>query len=154
MIIGAIVLILLLVTALLVYLRRESKRQALLLERMRTTQAFQAVIPILRQCASKYVERVEIRPEAVRITLFQPPRQVVSCAFEQHDLDPLDPVPLEALAQLVTAELPGLGDNRRYFFKLHRERVGDSQVRWYEYMIQPDYKSRVMRTAYDKTMAD
>ena len=42
-------------------------------------------------------------------------------------------------------------DNRRYFFKDHREPMpGGGIMHWYAYMVQPRYKDEVLRSAYDR----
>jgi len=149
MIVAAILLALALGAGLLFYLRKESARQELLVERMRTSRAYRGVQQMLRMCPSQRVERVVLRPEAVTVTLYPQPNETKVYDFEEHDMDALEPVQLAALAQLVTADIPALGDNRRYCFRQHRERVGDSQVRWYIYMIQSAYKDQILRSAYD-----
>lgn len=149
MIVAGLLLLLALGAGLLLYLRRESARQELLVKRMSTSKAYRGVQQMLRMCPSQRVERVELRPEAVTVTLYPQPNEQQVYDFEAHDMDALEPVQLAALAQLVTADLPMLGDNRKYCFRQHRERVGDAMVRWYAYMIQPAYKDQVLRAAYD-----
>lgn len=138
------------VAVLIVRLKRFTGRQELLEERVRTSETYRCVRPMLERCRALRVERVVLRPEEVAVTLYQPPGKVMRCVFEEHGLDSAGPEPLLALAQVVAADLPMLADHRRYFFKVHKESTGAGVVRWYEYMIQSDYKDSVLRADYDR----
>ena len=131
-------------------LRRFHSRQELLQERIRTSETFRCVRPLLERCRTLRVERISFRPDRVVVTLFDPPGRKMQCVFEEHGLDNAEPEPLRALAQAAAEELPMLGDNQRYFFKVYREDVGGETVSWYEYMIQPAYKDKVLRERYDR----
>ena len=131
-------------------LRRYFNRQALLQERIRRSEAYLCVRPLLERCRTLRVERITLRPDRVVVTLFDPPGRKLECVFEEHGLDSMEPVPLAALAQTVTTDLPMLGDSQRYFFKSYREDGGGVILRWYEYMIQPAYKDAVLRERYDR----
>ena len=133
-----------------VKLRRYYSSQALLQERIRQSEAYLCVRPLLERCRTLRVERITLRPDRVVVTLFDPPGRKLQCVFEEHGLDSMEPVPLAALAQAVAAELPMLQDSQRYFFKSYREDAGGIILRWYEYMIQPAYKDRVLRERYDR----
>ena len=135
---------------LLIFLRRENARQALLVERMRTTAAYGLLQPLLQKSASLHVESVTIRPEGLKVTLYPPPGKTLQCDLASYDMDPLEEAPLEALVQLVTAEIPNLGNSKRYFLRRYRERVGETRIHWYQYMIQSAYKDEVLRAAYDR----
>lgn len=136
--------------AALVRMRRVHSRQDLLQERIRDSEAFLCVKPLLERCRTLRVESIVFRPDAVVVKLFAPPGKTLKCVFEEHGLDEAEPEPLMALAQAVVDELPMLGDNRKYFFKAYREEVGGEVLRWYEYMIQPAYKDSVLRERYDR----
>lgn len=125
-------------------------RQELLQERIRTSETFLCLKPMLNRCRALRVERVSLRPDRVVVTLYDPPGRKMQCVFEEHGLDPVEPEPLLALAHAVAEELPMLGDNQRYFFKVYREDAGGVTLRWYEYMVQPDYKDAVLRERYDR----
>ena len=132
-------------------LRRESRQQALLMERMRDSETYRLVRPLFKACREERVECIELRSEAITATLFSPPGKQLQLRFEKHGMDPLELLQLQTLAQLAAEELPELGDNRRYFFKEHREHTASGDVvRWYTYMIQPGYKDEVLRSAYDR----
>lgn len=126
------------------------KRQELMQERIRTSETYRCLKPLLERCRTLRVERVTLRPEAVTVALYDPAGKTLRCRFEEHGLDPVSPEPLLALAQAVAVDLPMLGDNQRYFFKVYREEAGDETLRWYEYMIQPDYKDSILRKRYDR----
>lgn len=131
-------------------LRRYHSRQELLKRRIRTSEAYLCLRPLLDRCRTLRVERISLRPDRVVVTLFDPPGKRLQCVFEEHGLDDMEPAPLAALAQAITAELPMLRDNRRYFFKSYLEDVGGITLRWYEYMIQSPYKDAVLRERYDR----
>lgn len=131
-------------------LRRFHDHQELLQERIRNSEAFMCVRPLLERCRSLRVESIVFRPDAVIVKLFAPPGKTLKCVFEEHGLDEAESEPLMALAQVAAEELPMLKDNRKYFFKAYREDRGGEVLRWYEYMIQPAYKDSVLRERYDR----
>lgn len=131
--------------------RRAAAKNLMLLERMRTSGAYHYVQPLFEACRGQRIERVSLRPEAVIVTFFTPVGKRYQCVFEQYGLDPLEAQPLSALAQLAAIDIPELADNRRYFFKRHREPLpGGGDLVWYEYMVQPRYKDSVLRASYDQ----
>ena len=130
--------------------KRFHDRQALLRERILTSETFLCVKPLLDRCRTLRVESIVFRPDAVIVKLFTPPGKVLKCVFEEHGLDQPEPEPLQALAQAAAQVLPMLADNQRYFFKAYREESGGDERRWYEYMIQPAYKDSVLRERYDR----
>ena len=134
----------------LVRLRRFHSRQELLQERIRTSETYLCVRPMLERCRKLRVESISFRPHAVIVKLYDPPGKTLKCVFEERGLDDAEPEPLMALAQAAAEELPMLADNRKYFFKAYREEVGGDVLRWYEYMIQPGYKDKVLRERYDR----
>lgn len=131
-------------------LRRIHSRQELLQERIRTSEAYLCVKPLLDRCRTLRVESISFRPHAVIVRLYEPPGKTLKCVFDEHGLDDAEPEPLLALAQAAAEDLPMLADNQRYFFKAYREEVGGDVLRWYEYMIQPGYKDSVLRGRYDR----
>ena len=145
---GVLVVLALAIT--LLRMRRVHSRQDLLQERIRDSEAFLCVRPLLERCRTLRVESIIFRPDAVIVKLFNPPGKTLKCVFEEHGLDDAEPEPLMALAQAAAEELPMLQDNRKYFFRAYREEVGGDVLRWYEYMIQPAYKDSVLRERYDR----
>lgn len=139
------------VAAVLLRLRKENARNELLMERMRASETFRRVQPMLQHCRTLRVERIVLRPECVTVTLFVPAGKTLTFDFEQQGLDSLEPLPLHTLAHLTAQELPDLADNRKYFFKAHKDTLpGGAVERWYEYMVQSAYKDAVQRAAYDR----
>ena len=134
----------------LLRVRRIHSRQALLVERIRHSETFVCVKPLVERCRTLKVESIVLRPDAVIVKLFAPPGKTLKCVFEEHGLDEAEPEPLLALAQVAAEELPELGENRKYFFKAYREDWGGEVMHWYEYMIQPAYKDAVLRQRYDR----
>ena len=137
-------------TVALIRFRKIRGHQELLRGRIRNSEAFLCVRPLLERCPTLRVESIVFRPDAVIVKLFTPPGKTLKCVFEEHGLDDAEPEPLMALAQVAAEELPMLGDNRKYFFRAYREEVGGETLRWYEYMIQPAYKDSVLRERYDR----
>ena len=83
-----------------VRLKRFHDRQALLQERILTSETFLCVKPLLDRCRTLRVESIVFRPDAVIVKLFTPPGKVLKCVFEEHGLDEVGPEPLLALAQV------------------------------------------------------
>lgn len=131
-------------------LRRFHSRQELLQERIRTSGTYLCVRPMLERCRTLRVESISFRPYGVIVKIYDPPGKTLKCVFEEHGLDDAEPEPLMALAQAAATDLPMLQDNQKYFFKAYREEVGGDVLRWYEYMIQPGYKDKVLRERYDR----
>lgn len=131
-------------------LKKTHSRQELLQERIRTSETYLCVRPLLERCRTLKVESISFRPGAVIVRLYAPPGKTFKCVFEEHGLDDVAPEPLMALAQVAAEDLPMLADNQKYFFKAYREEVGGDLLRWYEYMIQPGYKDSVLRERYDR----
>ena len=130
-------------------LRRYDRRQALYQSRLRTSQTYQAVYPVIKRCESLPVESISLRPEAIVITLFDPPGKTFRYVFEEHGLDNVAPEPLQALAQAFALDLPGLAKRSQYSFRVHSEQIGVETIRWYKYVIQPRYKDFFLRQRYD-----
>lgn len=143
-------LLLIALAVVLARLRKVHSRQALLHERIRTSETYLCVRPLLERCRTLKVESISFRPGAVIVRLYAPPGKTLKCVFEEHGLDDAEPEPLQALAQVASEDLPMLADNQKYFFKAYREEVGGDLLRWYEYMIQPGYKDSVLRERYDR----
>lgn len=151
---GVLFILMLLVLAALAVtllrLRRVYERRSMLQQRIRDSETYLCVRPLLERCRKLKVESIIFRPDAVVVKLFNPPGKTLKCVFEEHGLDDVEPEPLAALAQIAGDELPMLKDNRQYFFRAYREEVGGDVLRWYEYMIQPAYKDSVLRERYDR----
>ncbi len=132
-------------------MQRRQQRSDLLMGRMRTSAMYSRLYPVLEECNQCCIERVLIRPEEVRIVLYQPMNRTFRFVFENYGLDPVDqPVALQALAQAIAIDVPCLGDTSKYYFSTHTApRDGGGMFRWYEYAVQPDFKDRMLRAWYD-----
>jgi len=127
-------------------------QEATLMARMRSSQMYGRLYPVLVKCRECCVERVIIRPEEIRIVLYKPMNREYRFNFEAHDLDPVDrPAALRALAQAIALDVPVLADPAKYYLSTHSSpRDGGGSYHWYEYAVQIDYKDRMLRAWYDQ----
>ena len=127
------------------------QREATLMERMRSSQMYGRLYPVLLKCQDCCVERILIRPEEVRIVLYKPMNREYRFEFEAHGLDHVDrPAALRALAQAIALDVPVLGDPAKYYFSTHSSpRDGGGNYHWYEYAVQIAYKDQMLRAWYD-----
>ena len=128
------------------------QREATLMERMRSSQMYGRLYPVLLKCRDCCVERILIRPEEIRIVLYKPMNREYRFNFEAHGLDAVDrPAALRALSQAIALDVPALGDPAKYYFSTHSApRDGGGNYNWYEYAVQIDYKDRMLRAWYDQ----
>ena len=108
---GAVVLLIVL------YLIRQrltgrAQREATFMERMRSSDMYVRLYPVLVKTRECCVERILIRPEEVRIILYKPMNREYRFEFEAHGLDNVDrPAALRALAQAPGLPAVFLGDS-------------------------------------------
>ena len=128
------------------------QREATLLTRMRSSEMYGRLYPVLVKCSRCCVERLIIRPEEIRIVLYKPTNRAYRFVFEEHGLDPVDrPAALRALAQAIARDVPVLADPAKYYFSTHSSpRDGGGNYHWYEYAVQVDYKDMLLRAWYDQ----
>ena len=147
-----IALILLIAALCLVVLwriRRIRRRQAYYVSRVRASDMYGHLYPLLLRCSRRSVESITIRPESVCIRLYRPAGRTLLYTFDKHGFDPLEPDTLLALAQAVAVDLPLLQDRNRYTFRTRTDPgVNGIRVTWYEYMITTDYKDSMLRPEY------
>lgn len=147
-----IALILLIAALCLVVLwriRRIRRRQAYFVSRVRASDMYGHLYPLLLRCSRRSVESIAIRPESVCIRLYSPAGRTLLYTFDKHGFDPLEPDTLLALAQAVAVDLPLLQDRARYTFRTRTDPgVNGIRVTWYEYMITTDYKDSMLRPEY------
>ena len=147
-----IALILLIAALCLVVLwriRRIRRRQAYYVSRVRASDMYGHLYPLLLRCSRRSVESIAIRPESVCIRLYSPAGRTLLYTFDRHGFDPLEPDTLLALAQAVAVDLPLLQDRARYTFRTRTDPgVNGIRVTWYEYMITTDYKDSMLRPEY------
>ena len=147
---GAIVLLIVL------YLIRQrltsrAQREATFMERMRSSDMYVRLYPVLVKTRECCVERILIRPEEVRIILYKPMNREYRFEFEAHGLDNVDrPAALRAMAQAIALDIPDLADPAKYYFSTHTApRDGGGSYHWYEYAVQIAYKDQMLRAWYD-----
>lgn len=147
-----IALILLIAALCLVVLwriRRIRRRQAYFVSRVRASDMYGHLYPLLLRCSRRSVESIAIRPESVCIRLYSPAGRTLLYTFDKHGFDPLEPDTLLALAQAIAVDLPLLQDRARYTFRTRTDPgVNGIRVTWYEYMITTDYKDSMLRPEY------
>lgn len=149
-IVGAAVLL-----AVLYLVRRRltarQRRDALYMERMRSSTMYASLYPVLVKCRECCVERILIRPEEVRIILYKPMNREYRFIFEEHGLDPVErPAALRALAQAIALDVPVLAEPEKYYYSTHSApRDGGGSYHWYEYAVQIAYKDLMLRAWYD-----
>ena len=133
-------------------LTARQRREATIMERMRSSQMYGRLYPVLVKCSQCCVERIIIRPEEVRIILYKPMNREYRFDFEAHGLDPVDrPAALRALSQAIALDVPVLADPAKYYYSTHSSpRDGGGSYHWYEYAVQIDYKDQMLRAWYDK----
>ncbi len=127
------------------------QREATFMARMRSSNMYGRLYPVLSKCSQCCVERIIIRPEEVRIVLYKPMNREYRFDFEAHGLDPVErPAALKALAQAIALDVPVLGDTNKYYFSTHSSpRDGGGSYHWYEYAVQIAYKDQMLRAWYD-----
>lgn len=136
-------------------IRRERRRQAYYVSRVRSSDMYGHLYPLLLRCSRRSVESITIRPESVCIRLYRPAGRTLLYTFDKHGFDPLEPDTLLALAQAVAVDFPLLQDRARYTFRTHTDaQVNGIQTTWYDYMITTAYKDSMLRPEYmDKSRA-
>ena len=130
-----------------------AQREAVFMERMRSSDMYVRLYPVLVKTRECCVERILIRPEEVRIILYKPMNREYRFNFEAHGLDPVDrPAALRALAQAITLDLPELADPKKFYLSTHSApKDGGGSYHWYEYAVQIAYKDQMLRAWYDHT---
>ena len=128
-------------------------REATLMARMRSSEMYGRLYPVLAKCTQCCVERIIIRPEEIRIVLYKPMNREYRFVFEEHGLDPVDrSAALRALSQAIALDVPALADPAKYYFSTHSApRDGGGSYHWYEYAVQIVYKDMMLRAWYDHT---
>lgn len=148
-IIALVVLIALVCTIVLLSIFRRRKAQDELVRRVRASDLYGHLYPLLLRCRSRCVESITVKTDSVCIRLYKPAGRTLLYTFDKHDMDPLPPEHLYALARAVAVELPLLRDNARYTFRTCTEpSVTGAKATYYEYTITTDYKDSMLRAEY------
>lgn len=157
-IVALLAVLLLAAAGLLLTLRLRQKKEKTLVERVQTTDVFQALIPVLHAADRCCVERVLIRNDEVRVTLFKPMNVTHRFVFEERGFDRVDdPRILRALALAIPLHMERLNEEggrprakAHYRFSAGQEkRVMGGSVVWYEYSVTPAYRDELTRAWYD-----
>lgn len=145
----AILIIAAVCTLVLTGIIRRRRQQELLVQRLRSSDLYGHLYPLLLRCNRRCVESIALRTDSVCIRLYKPAGGTLLYTFEKHGFDPLKEEYLYALAQAVAVDLPLLRDSDRYTFHTHTEtRANGLKADWYEYMITTDYKDSMIRAEY------
>lgn len=144
-------IVLLVCAALLLRLLLQRRREERYVRRIRSSDLYGHLYPLLLRCNRRSVESITVRPEEVCIRLFAPAGRTLHYTFEKHGFDPLEQEPLFALAQAIAVDLPLLRDTDRYGFHTHTFLMNNGEkARFYEYLIHTDYKDALLRADYTK----
>lgn len=128
-------------------IHQERSRERMLVVRLRKSEIYGHIYPELLRAGKRAVETVVLRPEGISLRFLQPVGDTLTCSFEALGFDPMEQVPLYALAQAVAVDLPCLRDEKCYTLVTHRERQPDGTPwDWYEYAISTEYKDELMRS--------
>lgn len=148
-IIALVVLIALICIAVLFSIFRRRRAQDELVRRVRSSNLYGHLYPLLLRCRTRCVESITIKTDSVCIRLYKPAGRTLLYTFDKHDIDPLSKEYLYALARAVAVELPLLRDGTRYTFRTCTEQlpIGDRST-YYEYTITTDYKDSMLRAEY------
>ncbi|MBE5803168.1 MAG: hypothetical protein E7316_01480 [Clostridiales bacterium] len=133
----------------LFFIIRRKKKQEHLVKRVRASDLYGHLYPLLLRCNRRCVESIALKTDSVCIRLYKPAGRTLLYTFEKHGFDPLNEEYLYALAQAVAVDLPLLRDHTRYTFHTRTEiRFNGHKADWYEYMITTDYKDSMIRAEY------
>lgn len=128
---------------------RHHRKQEHLVQRVRSSDLYGHLYPLLLRCNRRCVESIALRTDSVCIRLYKPAGRTLLYTFDKHGFDPLKEEYLYALAQAVAVDLPLLRDSTRYTFHTRTEiRSNGLKADWYEYMITTDYKDSMIRAEY------
>lgn len=137
--------------ALIIRIKRERRRQEQYVKRIRSSDLYGHLYPLLLRCGRRRVESIAVQPDGVCIRLYAPAGRILHYTFEKHGFDPLEQEPLLALAQAIAVDLPLLRDSARYTFRTHTFNLDNGEkARWYEYMICTEYKDSMIRAMYSE----
>lgn len=149
MLIGLIALVCALCAAVLVSIFLRRRAQEDLVRRVRTSDLYGHLYPLLTRCRNHCVESITLRTEGVCIRLYKPAGHTLHYTFDKHDMDPMPPEYLFALTQAVAVELPLLRDSTRYTLRTCTEQLPTGRkATYYEYTITTGYKDSMLRADY------
>lgn len=130
----------------LVCIRRHERRREQIVMRVRTTDLYGHIYPLLKQHDNEFVESVTIRPKELVIRLIEPLGKTMRYTFKKHGLDQPNQDVLYALAQAVVVDMKVLRNRKHYIFQhftdMHRN---GEKFEWYIYTIRPERKDEIIR---------
>ena len=125
-------------------LRARQERQAALADRIRRTNLYARLYPLLEDLSVRPVEQLAFLEDQVVIRLLRPSREV-RFHYEEQGFDPPEPEARFALAQALAVDFPFLSDPDRYLFRSRRHRLANGKSsRWYEYLLTMKEKERLL----------
>ena len=145
-IIVAAVIFVVVAAVLLIRLTGENARQEKMVMRVRTTELYGHIYPMLRQYDNDFIESVTVRREGITIRTVVPLGGETRYTFARHGLDePGDDV-LYALAQAVMVDMKALRNEKHYRFRCHTiEKPNGDKQEWYDYIISSSWKDEILR---------
>ena len=139
-------LIVLGVAVTLISIKRHERTREKIVMRVRTTELYGHLYPLLRRYDNENVESVTIRPQELSIRLIEPLGKKMCYTFKKHGLDQPGPEVLYALAQAVVVDMKVLRNRRHYTFQCHTDVHRNGQkYDWYMYTLRPERKDEIIR---------
>ncbi len=136
---------------LLQWQRTKHRRQQEAAQRVRETNLYARLYPILMEAGEKPIEQIAVRDDAVILRLLRPSREI-HFHYETQGFDAPTPARRLALAQAMAADLPALADPNRYVFQSRKRRLPNGKKSlWYEYLLTLEEKQRVLSTPSART---
>ena len=140
---------------LLAALHHHNREQEKLVMRVRTTELYGYLYPLLRMYDTENVATVCVEARGITITMLEPLGLTRRYTFHKHGLDQPTPEVLYALAQAMLVDMKVLRDRRHYKFTHYKERRRNGKpYDRYVYEINPRRKSELLRLIADKRTAE
>lgn len=130
----------------LISIKRHERTREQIVMRVRTTDLYGHLYPLLKKYDNEFVESVIIRPKELVIRLIEPLGRTMRYTFKKHGLDQPNQDVLYALAQAVVVDMKVLRNRKHYIFQhftdMHRN---GEKYEWYAYTIRPARKDEIIR---------
>lgn len=152
--IGLAVAVLAVLALILRRMRRDTHTQEELVRRVRTTDLYGHVYPLLRKYDTDLLEGVVFRPEHIIVRMLEPLGTEVRYTYARHEVDDPEQITLYALAQAALVDMKVLRDTRHYTFVVHRSRDRNGNpYTWYEYAMRSKWKKALLQAQQKKRLA-
>ena len=139
-------IILLAAAVMLVRLLADNARQEKMVARLRTTELYGHVYPMLCKYDNDFIESVAVRREGIIIRTLVPLGGEARFTFARHGLDEPEDETLYALALAMTVDMKALRNQKRYRFRCHTTiRPNGDKAEWYDYVVTSEWKGEVLR---------